>query len=61
MVQSSIYTEGWGISQEQSILYLGSTNISEENEQDFKSCKCRFWSLMQSNDDKPVPWEETIV
>ena len=55
MVQSSISTEGCGISQEQYILHLGSTDISEENEQDFKSCKCQFWSLMQTNDDKPVP------
>ena len=39
----------------QSILYLGSTHIVEENEQDIKSCKCRLWSLMQSNDDKPIP------
>ena len=50
------YDQSWYFC-EQSILYLGSTHIVEENEQDIKSCKCRLWSLMQSNDDKPIPWD----
>ena len=44
-----------------SILYVGSTNVSEENDQDFKSCKCRFQSSKYIRDDKPAPWEETLT
>ena len=60
MIQTSMYAEECWISLEKPILYVGSTTVSEENEKDFKSCKCRFRSLKHSRDNKSVPWEETL-
>ena len=43
------------------LFFILEAHISEENEQIIKFCKCRFWSLMQSNNDKSDPWDNNLL